>query len=92
MTGLYSVNLHVMGSSNIPLIDVKTLATYAEHVGIRIFGGPANLNVAGWAVSVRDASMLICILSSSSPSASCSISSSALTWAPPCAPPGTIPR
>jgi len=62
MTGLYSVNLHVMGSSNIPLIDVKTLATYAEHVGIRIFGGPANLNVAGWAVSVRDASMLICIL------------------------------
>jgi len=62
MTGLYSVNLHVMGSSNIPLIDVKTLATYAEHVGIRIFGGPANLNIAGWAVSVRDASMLVCIL------------------------------
>ena len=29
MTGLYSVNLHVMGSSNIPLLDVKTLATYA---------------------------------------------------------------
>jgi len=62
MTGLYSVNLHVMGSSNIPLIDVKTLATYAEHLGIGIFGGPANLNVAGWAVSVRDASMLVCIL------------------------------
>lgn len=62
MTGLYSVNLHVMGSSNIPLLDVKTLATYAENFGAKIFGGTANLNVAGWAVSVRDASMLICIL------------------------------
>ena len=62
MTGLYSVNLHVMGSSNIPLLDVKTLATYAENFGAKIFGGTANLNVAGWAVSVRDASMLIGIL------------------------------
>jgi putative ABC transport system permease protein len=62
MTGLYSVNLHIMGSSNIPLLDVKTLATYAEHFGVMVFGGTANLNVAGWAVSVRDASMLVCIL------------------------------
>lgn len=62
MTGLYSVNLHVMGSSNIPLLDVKTLATYAENFGARIFGGTGNLNVAGWAVSVRDASMLLGIL------------------------------
>jgi len=62
MTGLYSVNLHVMGSSNIPLLDVKTLATIAEDFGARIFGGTANLNVAGWAVSVRDASMLLSIL------------------------------
>jgi len=62
MTGLYSVNLHVMGSSNIPLLDVKTLATYAEEVGVRILGGTANLNIAGWAVSVRDASMFLFIL------------------------------
>jgi putative ABC transport system permease protein len=62
MTGLYSVNLHVMGSSNIPLLDVKTLATIAENFGARIFGSTANLNVLGWAVSVRDASMLLSIL------------------------------
>jgi len=62
MTGLYSVNLHVLGSSNIPLLDVKTVATYAEHTGARIFGGTANLNVAGWAVSVRDASVFLSIL------------------------------
>lgn len=62
MTGLYSVNLHVMGKSNIPLLELTTLATYAENFGARIFGGTANLNVAGWAVSVRDMSMLLSIL------------------------------
>jgi putative tryptophan/tyrosine transport system permease protein len=62
MTGLYSVNLHVMGKSNIPLLEVKTLATFAEEFGVRIFGGTADLNVAGWAVGVRDVSMLLSIL------------------------------
>jgi putative ABC transport system permease protein len=62
MTGLYSVNLHVMGKSNIPLLEVTTLATYAEKLGAQIFGGTANLNVAGWAVSIRDMSMLLSIL------------------------------
>jgi len=62
MTGLYSVNLHVMGKSNIPLLEVTTLATYAERFGAWIFGDAADLNVAGWAVSVRDLSMLLSIL------------------------------
>jgi putative ABC transport system permease protein len=62
MTGLYSVNLHVMGRSNLPLLEVKTLATYVEEFGNHIFGGSADLDVAGWAVSVRDASMLVGVL------------------------------
>src|SRR6266567_1113149 len=62
MTGLYSVNLHVMGRSNLPLLEVKTLATFAEDIGTRMFGGSADLDVAGWAVSVRDASMLLTVL------------------------------
>ena len=62
MTGLYSVNLHVMGRSNLPLLEVKTLATFADNFGTRIFGGTDDLDVAGWAVSVRDASMLLCVL------------------------------
>lgn len=61
MTGLYSVNLHVMGRSNVPLLETTTLATYAENFGARIFGATANLSVFGWAVSVRDMSMLIAI-------------------------------
>ena len=59
MTGLYSVNLHVMGRSNLPLLEVKSLATMAEQLGARLFGGSSDLDVAGWAVSVRDASMLL---------------------------------
>ena len=43
MTGLYSVNLHVMGKSNIPLLEVTTLATYAENFGARIFGRHGQL-------------------------------------------------
>src|SRR5919106_4266768 len=30
MTALYSVNLHVMGKSNVPLMSERTLATIAE--------------------------------------------------------------
>ena len=59
MTGLYSVNLHVMGKSNLPLLEVNSLANMAEHLGGRVFGGSSDLDVAGWAVSVRDASMLL---------------------------------
>jgi len=62
MTGLYSVNLYIMGKSNVPLLETTTLSTYAEQFGTRVFGGTANLNVAGWAVSVRDASTLLAIL------------------------------
>src|SRR5262252_6231674 len=61
MTGLYSVNLHVMGKSNLPLLEVNSLANIAEHWGARLFGGSADLDVAGWAVSVRDASMLLTV-------------------------------
>ncbi|HKF50538.1 MAG TPA: hypothetical protein VKB38_24450 [Terracidiphilus sp.] len=62
MTGLYSVNLHVMGRSNVPLLEVTTLSTFAERFGAWLFQGTADLDVAGWAVSVRDASMLLTVL------------------------------
>src|SRR5688572_20970780 len=35
MTALYSVNLHVMGKSNVPLLNETTLASQAESVGLR---------------------------------------------------------
>jgi putative ABC transport system permease protein len=62
MTALYSVNLHVMGSSNIPLLAVNTLAAQSERIGMKLTHGATNINIAGWEVSVRDASVLCAIL------------------------------
>lgn len=62
MTGLYSVNLHIMGKSNVPLLEAVTFSTYAERFGTHLLGQTANLNIGGWAVSVRDASMFLGIL------------------------------
>jgi putative tryptophan/tyrosine transport system permease protein len=62
MTGLYSVNLHVMGSSNISLLGVNTLATQSERLGVKLMRGASTLDVAGWDVSVRDATVLWAIV------------------------------
>src|SRR5678815_19722 len=35
MTALYSVNLHVMGRSNVPLLNESTLASQAESLGMK---------------------------------------------------------
>jgi putative tryptophan/tyrosine transport system permease protein len=62
MTGLYSVNLHIMGRSNVPLFSSTTLSTYAQSLGVKVFGGQAPLNVFGWEVSVLDASTFLLVL------------------------------
>ncbi len=61
MTALYSVNLHVMGKSNVPLLAARTLATQAERVGGALLGSP-TLRVAAWEVTARDASVLVLML------------------------------
>jgi putative ABC transport system permease protein len=58
MTALYSVNLHVMGKSNVPLLSVNTLATQSELIGVKLMRGATSFNLAGWDVTVRDASVL----------------------------------
>ena len=58
MTALYSVNLHVMRRSNVPLLSVNTLVTQAERIGMRFTGGVTSFKLTGWDVSVRDASVL----------------------------------
>jgi putative ABC transport system permease protein len=57
MTALYSVNLHIMGKSNVPLLSERTLATLAESTALRVMG-TATIQVLGWDVSTRDAAML----------------------------------
>ena len=62
MTALYSVNLHVMGKSNVPLLSETTLATMAAAAGTTLFGGVESLAAWGWEISTRDASVLAAAL------------------------------
>jgi putative ABC transport system permease protein len=57
MTALYSVNLHIMGKSNLPLMSERTLASMAD-TAIHGWTGRAMLQVMGWEVSSRDAGVL----------------------------------
>jgi len=58
MTALYSVNLHVMGKSNVPLLSESTVTTFAERAGSMVFQTAGDIQIAGWDVSVRDVSTL----------------------------------
>ncbi len=54
MTALYSVNLHVMGKSNVPLLSETTLFTWMESFSTNLFGEGAEANLLGWMVPVSD--------------------------------------
>jgi putative ABC transport system permease protein len=58
MTALYSVNLHIMGRSNVPLLSERTLASMAEAAALRVLGS-GTIHPLGWEVSARDAGMLV---------------------------------
>ena len=58
MTALYSVNLHIMGKSNVPLLEERTLASIAESAALSMLGSP-TLHLLGWEVSARDAAVLV---------------------------------
>lgn len=58
MTALFSVNLHIMGKSNVPLMSERTVASLAEGWGTRLLGADV-VRVAGWEVGTRDLSMLV---------------------------------
>lgn len=58
MTALYSVNLNIMGRSNVPLMQQRTFATWGEDLGRKLFG-TEYLDVFGWRVASADASVLV---------------------------------
>jgi putative ABC transport system permease protein len=60
MTALYSVNLRIMGKSNIPLMTEHTMVSQAEDWGKRFFGN-ATLMIWGWDVPVRDAALVLMV-------------------------------
>jgi putative ABC transport system permease protein len=58
MTALYSINLHVMGRSNIPLLSETTLITQFESLA----NPDQTINVLGWMIPEADLIVLGCIL------------------------------
>lgn len=59
MTALYSINLHVMGKSNVPLLNEVTLANQAEQLGSLLLGDEKDgIMIAGWPANTRDLAML----------------------------------
>lgn len=67
MTALYSINLRIMGRSNIPLLDTTTISDSTKYLLLKVIGENNNLNIFGWSVPVNDmavliSSVLICII------------------------------
>lgn len=58
MTALYSINLRVMGRSNVPMIGARTLMSEAESAG-RWISGAGAFQIAGWSIDARDGSTLV---------------------------------
>ena len=58
MTALYSINLHVMGKSNLPLLSERTLVSMADTAAVAVVGAP-TLHVIGWEVGTRDAAVFV---------------------------------
>lgn len=59
MTALYSINLRIMGRSNIPLLDVNTVSSGMEGWLGKIAGGAARMNILGWRVPSGDLAVFI---------------------------------
>ena len=64
MTALYSINLRVMGKSNLPLLETETLASHAEGLGLRLAGAP-RLQIGRWSVGSGEVSVLAAALAMS---------------------------
>ncbi len=67
MTALYSINLRVMGRSNIPLLDTPTVSNGVESILVGLTGGATRINILGWPVPLTDfsvfaSSLIICVI------------------------------
>jgi putative tryptophan/tyrosine transport system permease protein len=59
MTALYSVNLRIMGRSNIPLLNTPSVTSGGEELLRKISGGANSINVIGWQVTANDLAVFI---------------------------------
>jgi putative ABC transport system permease protein len=63
MTALYSINLHVMGKSNMPLLSETTVFTWIENFSASFSGIDSRTGVLGWDIATKDLwLMLFCFV------------------------------
>ena len=62
MTALYSINLRIMGRSNIPLLDTGSVSDGTESLITGVTGQLSRINILGWPVSVSDFSVFVTAL------------------------------
>lgn len=67
MTALYSINLRIMGRSNIPLLDTSSVSGNIEYMITALTGGLHRIHILGWPVSITDFSvfltaLVVCVL------------------------------
>lgn len=59
MTALYSINLRILGRSNIPLLDVTTISTGMEGLIGKITANASRIYILGWQVPTGDLAVFI---------------------------------
>jgi putative ABC transport system permease protein len=62
MTALYSVNLHILGRSNLPMPGAVTVFNSLEQISQWIFGGKEKVILLGWSVDAKDLLVLLAAL------------------------------
>lgn len=59
MTALYSINLRIMGRSNIPMLASKNFSGGMETLLSRMASSAPKINIAGWMVPLTDVAVFI---------------------------------
>ena len=62
MTALYSINLRIMGKSNIPLLSANTLLNQLQNFAATRFEGSETIAVWQWDIRTTDLAVLISVL------------------------------
>ena len=62
MTALYSINLRILGKSNIPLPPESTIMKYSNWLATKLFGEDSFVSIAVWQAAATDLTAMIMML------------------------------
>jgi len=62
MTALYSVNLRILGKSNIPLPPDSTIMKYSNWMAVQVFGQESFMTLAVWRAPATDVGAMLMML------------------------------